>query len=106
MAAAPQDGGYGYTSDFAVPLLFTMPTDQPLEYRTPARSPLRESGSASARRSVTPPGSVHTDTTPPLPPPIVRLHDTLMAGGCCDQGATGKERFACCCGGQAHTPGS
>jgi nuclear pore complex protein Nup53 len=75
-----QDGG-GYAADYGVPLLFTMPADQPLEYRTPlARSPLRESGSASARHSVTPPGSVHTDTTPPLPPPIVRLHDTLMAG--------------------------
>ncbi|WIA33242.1 hypothetical protein OEZ86_006384 [Tetradesmus obliquus] len=65
------------------PLLFTLPSEQPVEFRTPRsiHSPLRDaSGSIStARRSVTPPGSVHTDTTPPRPPPIMRLQDTLMS---------------------------
>eukprot|EP00775_Hariotina_reticulata_P011821 gene11821-11965_t len=66
------------------PLLFTLPTEQPAEFRTPRsiHSPLRDAASGSistARRSVTPPGSVHTDTTPPRPPPIMRLQDTLMA---------------------------
>eukprot|EP00882_Tetradesmus_deserticola_P014451 GHRQ01015368.1.p1 GENE.GHRQ01015368.1~~GHRQ01015368.1.p1 ORF type:complete len:116 (+),score=17.91 GHRQ01015368.1:469-816(+) len=69
------------------PLLFTLPSEQPAEFRTPRsiHSPLRDaSGSIStARRSVTPPGSVHTDTTPPRPPPIMRLQDTLMSGAQC-----------------------
>ena len=70
--------------DFGGPLLFTMP-EQPADIRTPVHrpvhSPLRESGTiSSARRSVTPPGSVHMDTTPPQPPPIARLQDTIMSG--------------------------
>jgi hypothetical protein len=85
--AASQDA---YAAEFGTPLLFTLPSEQPADYRTPLTrqlSPLRDSGtisSLSARRSVTPPGSVHTDTTPPRPPPIMRLHDTLMTGepGC------------------------
>lgn len=74
----------GYAMDFGTPLLFTLPQDQPADFRTPthAHSPLRESAGtiSSARRSATPPGSVHTDTTPPRPPPILRLQDTLMSG--------------------------
>lgn len=72
-----------YAMDFGTPLLFTLPSEQPADFRTPrpVHSPLRESGTiSSARRSATPPGSVHTDTTPPRPPPILRLQDTLMTG--------------------------
>lgn len=67
------------------PLLFTAEQQQPVDFRTPGRahhhSPLRESGTiSSARRSATPPGSVHTDTTPPRPPPMTRLQDITMTG--------------------------
>jgi hypothetical protein len=84
--AVSQDG---YPLDFGTPLLFTLPSEQPADFRTPpadfrgrpVHSPLRESGTiSSTRRSATPTGSVHTDTTPPRPPPILRLQDTLMAG--------------------------
>lgn len=74
--AASQDDGWA-------PLLFTAEPQQPAEFRTPRahHSPLRESGTiSSARRSVTPPGSVHTDTTPSRPPPMARLNDIQMAG--------------------------
>lgn len=85
---------YGAAVDhFAAPLLFTLPSEQQQAvYRTPlarhTHSPLRDSGTiSSARRSVTPPGSVHTDTTPPRPPPIMRLQDSLMTG---DEAALGR----------------
>lgn len=74
--ASQEYGDYG-------PLLFTVASEQPPDVRTPrpVHSPLRESGThSSARRSATPPGSIHMDTTPPQPPPIARLQDTFMAG--------------------------
>eukprot|EP00878_Enallax_costatus_P009155 GHUV01009570.1.p1 GENE.GHUV01009570.1~~GHUV01009570.1.p1 ORF type:complete len:244 (+),score=58.93 GHUV01009570.1:223-954(+) len=58
------------------PLLFTTPAEQPPIDATPKNL---SSSISTARRSMTPPGSVHTDTTPPRPPPIMRLQDTLMA---------------------------
>lgn len=69
------------------PLLFTLPSELPqVDYRTPNKSTplsgLRGESSLSAqhtRRSLTPPGSVHTESTPPRPPPIMRLQDALMA---------------------------
>jgi hypothetical protein len=76
--AAIQDG-YG----FGVPMLFNLEQPAANTPHTP-HSPLRESGTiSSARRSVTPPGSVHTDTTPPRAPPTARLHDIVMTGGSC-----------------------
>jgi hypothetical protein len=70
------------------PLLFTLPSELPAaDYRTPKATPLsgmrggEGSLSQHTRRSLTPPGSVHTENTPPRPPPIMRLQDALMAGG-------------------------
>lgn len=69
------------------PLLFTLPSELPhADYRTPGKttplSGMRGESSLSqhTRRSLTPPGSVHTENTPPRPPPIMRLQDALMAG--------------------------
>jgi hypothetical protein len=72
------------------PLLFTLPSELPAaDYRTPNKTtPLsglargESSLSQHTRRSLTPPGSVHTESTPPRPPPILRLQDALAAGAC------------------------
>ncbi|GBF96127.1 hypothetical protein Rsub_08875 [Raphidocelis subcapitata] len=69
------------------PLLFTLPSELPAaDYRTPNKAtPLsglargESSLSQHTRRSLTPPGSVHTESTPPRPPPILRLQDSLTA---------------------------
>ena len=68
------------------PLLFTLPSELPA-VRTPKTTPLsgvrggaESSLSQHTRRSLTPAGSVHTENTPPRPPPIMRLQDALMAG--------------------------
>lgn len=75
MAASTGDG-YG----FAVPMLFNLEPAANTPH-TP-HTQHRESGTiSSARRSVTPPGSMHTDTTPPRAPPTQRLQDIIMTGG-------------------------
>jgi hypothetical protein len=92
------------TGEFT-PLLFTLPSELPpaAGYRTPkTATPLsaargESSLSQHTRRSLTPPGSVHTESTPPRPPPIMRLQDALMEGVC-------EFVWVCFGGGGAHKP--